>query len=92
MRTIFFEVTESPEGGFEASAVGHKIHTEGDTWDELKGMVLDAVRCHFKEGERPALIRLLMTRGRGPRRLKLPRDWDGRKLAERLSRLDFQVQ
>ncbi len=49
MSQIVFEVRESPEGGFEASALGHRIHTQGDTWEELKSMVQDAMRCHFSE-------------------------------------------
>ena len=62
MVQIVFEVAESVDGGFEASALGHRIHTQGDTWDDLKLMVQDAVRCHFAEGERPTLIRLLLIR------------------------------
>ena len=61
MIQIVFEVTESGEGGFEASAFGHRIHAQGDDWDDLKAMVQDAVRCHFDEAERPALIRLFFT-------------------------------
>jgi hypothetical protein len=48
-------VEPDPEGGYTAQALGHSIFTEGDTWDELKTAVLDAVRCHFEEGVRPAL-------------------------------------
>ena len=55
---IIFAVEESPEGGYEAHALGHSIHTEADTLDELRAMVQDAVRCHFDEGERPRVIRL----------------------------------
>ncbi len=55
---IIFAVTESPEGGFEARALGHSIYTQGDTLEELKAMVQDAVRCHFDEGSRPQVIRL----------------------------------
>ena len=55
---IIFAVEESPEGGYEAHALGHSIHTEADTLEELKSMVQDAVRCHFEEGERPRVIRL----------------------------------
>ncbi|MFI5384855.1 MAG: 2-oxoisovalerate dehydrogenase [Fimbriimonadales bacterium] len=62
MKQIVFEVTESIEGGFEASALGHRIHTQGEDWDDLKAMIQDAVRCHFEEADRPALIRLLFTR------------------------------
>ena len=55
---IIFLVEESIEGGYEASALGHSIFTEADTFQELKHMVQDAVRCHFEEAERPRLIRL----------------------------------
>jgi len=55
---IIFLVKESPEGGYEARALGYSIFTEADTFEELKGMVKDAVRCHFEDTERPRLIRL----------------------------------
>ena len=59
---IIFSVEESPEGGYEARALGHSIHTQADTLDELKSMVQDAVRCHFDEPSRPRLIRLHLVR------------------------------
>jgi hypothetical protein len=55
---IIFMVTEAPEGGYTAQALGHSIFTEADTWDELKEAVQDAVRCHFEEDERPTLLHL----------------------------------
>jgi len=55
---IIFTVQESPEGGYEARALGHSIFTEADTIEELKAMVQDAVRCHFDETSRPLVIRL----------------------------------
>jgi hypothetical protein len=55
---IIFAVEESPEGGYEARALGYAIFTQADTLDELRTMVQDAVRCHFEEAERPHLIRL----------------------------------
>lgn len=55
---IIFAVEESPEGGYEARAIGHAIFTQANTFDELRAMVQDAVRCHFEEEERPRLIRL----------------------------------
>jgi hypothetical protein len=55
---IIFEVEESPEGGFEARALGHAIFTEAETLDELRRMVRDAVRCHFDAETAPRLIRL----------------------------------
>jgi len=56
---IIFEVIESPEGGFEARALGHAIFTQAETHEELKEMVRDAVRCNFEKAEdRPQVIRL----------------------------------
>ncbi len=55
---IIFSVNESPEGGFEARAIGFPIFTQGDNMEELKAMVQDAVRCHFEPSETPRLIRL----------------------------------
>lgn len=57
-REIIFLVEESPEGGYQAKALGHAIFTEADNFEELKGMVQDAVHCHFEPSERPSLIRL----------------------------------
>ena len=55
---IIFTVEESPEGGYEASALGYSIFTQADTLDELKNMARDAGRCHFDETDRPRIIRL----------------------------------
>jgi len=59
---IVFTVTESPEGGFQASAVGHSIHTQAESLDELRAALQDAVRCHFEEVDRPSSIRLHVVR------------------------------
>ena len=55
---IIFVVEESPEGGYEAKALGESIFTEAETMDELRTMVQDAVRVHFDEHDRPQMIRL----------------------------------
>ena len=57
---IIFEVIESPEGGFEANALGYSIYTQADSHDELRKMLKDAVNCHFdgREKEKPQVIRL----------------------------------
>lgn len=57
-KEILFLVEESPEGGYAAHAPGFSIHTQGETLEEVKQMVVDAVRCHFDEDQLPALIRL----------------------------------
>ena len=59
---IIFSVEESPEGGFEATALSEAIFTEADTLEELRSMVRDAVECHFVPEERPKVIRLHFVR------------------------------
>ena len=56
---IIFIVEESPEGGYEARALGYSIFTEAESLEDLRKMVRDAVTCHFDELEgKPSLIRL----------------------------------
>jgi predicted RNase H-like HicB family nuclease len=64
MKEIIFEVEEDPvDGGYVASALGVGITTQGDTIDELKGMIRDALRCHFeREEDIPPVIRLHFVR------------------------------
>ena len=62
MNEIIFLVEESPEGGYEAQALGPSIFTQADTIEELRVMLQDAVQCHFDEENRPALIRLHFVR------------------------------
>jgi len=59
---IIFVVTEAPEGGYVARAVGESIFTEADDLDTLREHVRDAVRCHFDEGAVPRLVRLHFVR------------------------------
>jgi hypothetical protein len=55
---IIFSVRESPEGGYEAHALGYSIFTQADTFDELKRNVREAVQCHFDAGTASPVIRL----------------------------------
>ena len=59
---IIFSVQESPEGGYQARALGFSIFTEADTLDELKTMIREAVSCHFEANEKPTVIRLHMVK------------------------------
>ena len=45
---ITFNVQASPEGGYEANALGSSIFTQADTLDEMKTMLQDSMRCHFE--------------------------------------------
>jgi predicted RNase H-like HicB family nuclease len=60
---IIFEVTEAEEGGYCASALGYGINTQGETLDELRAMVRDAVACYFDDPQQaPKIIRLHFVR------------------------------
>ena len=60
---IIFEVVEDPAGGFSASALGYGIHTQGDTADDLRAAVRDAVATYFDDPtQAPRIIRLHFVR------------------------------
>lgn len=58
MNEIIFFIEEAAEGGFTARALGESIFTEGETFEETKRNIKDAVDCHFDEDKKPKLIRL----------------------------------
>lgn len=62
MTEIIFVVEDAPDGGYVAQAVGPSIVTQGDSLDELRQNVRDAVSCHFDDGQAPKLIRLHFVR------------------------------
>lgn len=62
MSEIIFVIEDSDEGGYTAKALGYSIHTEGETLDELKANIKDAVKCHFDEKDRPRIVRLHMVK------------------------------
>ena len=48
MTEIIFEVTEDEvDGGYSASAIGYGIHTQGDSLEEVRSNVREAVDCYF---------------------------------------------
>jgi hypothetical protein len=61
---IIFSVLESPEGGYEARALGHAIFTEANSIKKLKTMTREAVTCHFTEESQPCVIRLRLQKRR----------------------------
>ncbi len=60
MSEVIFLVEDAPEGGYTARALGEAIFTEGETLDDLRAHVREAVECHFDAAQRPRLIRLHM--------------------------------
>ena len=64
MSEIIFEVTEDEtDGGYSASALGYGIHTQGDSIEDIRLKVREAVDCYFDDSmPRPRLIRLHFVR------------------------------
>ena len=60
MSEIIFVIETSDEGGYIAKALGYSIYTEGETIEELKKNIRDAVKCHFDGKVLPHIIRLHM--------------------------------
>ncbi len=60
---IIFLIENDPEGGYNAQALGYSIFTEGETTEDLKENIIDALRCHFdNENDIPRIIRLHFVR------------------------------
>lgn len=64
MSEIIFEGREDEvDGGYTTAALGYGIHTQGNTLEELRAMVKDAVNCYFDESTpSPKIIRLHFVR------------------------------
>lgn len=63
IKEIIFVVEEDAEGGYIAQALGESIFTQADDLDSLRGMIKDALECHFANlEERPQLVRLHIVR------------------------------
>jgi hypothetical protein len=57
-RELIFLVEDSPEGGYEAKALGESIFTAADSMSELKINIIESVQCHFEDNQIPQVIRL----------------------------------
>jgi len=63
MKEIMFLIEDDPEGGYNAQALGYSIFTEGETVEEIKENIMDALRCHFDNAQDiPTVIRLHFVR------------------------------
>jgi hypothetical protein len=59
---LVFEVTQEADGGYCAECLTESIFTEGDTWDELRANVLEAVEAFYFDRMKPARVRLHLVR------------------------------
>ncbi|MFZ0309149.1 MAG: hypothetical protein WAL89_13335 [Candidatus Sulfotelmatobacter sp.] len=62
---ILFSFQKSPEGGYEARAIGHSIFTQAETMDKLRANVKEAVARHFGGSKTLPSIRLVKARAKG---------------------------
>ena len=58
LKEIMFVGEEDSEKGYTAQALGYSIFTEGDTLEELKEIIKDALKCHFDKNEMPLFVYL----------------------------------
>lgn len=59
---ILFDIIQEQDDGFVADCLNEKIVTQGDSWDELRNNVREAVGAFFFDSTPPAKIRLHMAR------------------------------
>lgn len=62
MNEIVFEVSQESDGGFTAECLTESIFTEGDTWEELRANVKEAVEAFYFDRRKPAAVRLHLVR------------------------------
>ena len=55
---IVFSVTQEDDGGYVAECLTHDIFTQGNTWEELRRHVQEAVTGFFFDQPKPSRIRL----------------------------------
>ncbi len=62
MSGLMFEVTEDIDGGYVAECLTESIVTQGDTWEELRANVKDAVEAFYFDGEKPSVVRMRLVK------------------------------
>jgi predicted RNase H-like HicB family nuclease len=59
---IVFSVTQENDGGYAAECLSHDIFTQGNTWEELRVNVREAVSAYFFDQPKPSAVRLHLVR------------------------------
>ena len=62
MNEIVFEVTQEADGGFCAECLTESIFTQGDTWEELRANVKEAVAAFYFDQPKSSSLRLHLIR------------------------------
>ena len=62
MDELIFEVTQEADGGYCAECLTEAIFTQGDTWEELRENVKEAVAAFYFDRAHRAQCRLRLVR------------------------------
>ena len=62
VKELIFEVIQESDGGYVAECLTESIVTQGDTWEDLRATVKDAVDGYYFDSPKPETIRLHMVR------------------------------
>ncbi len=62
MNELVFDIIQEADGGYCAECLSENIFTQGDTWDELRKNVVEAVSAYFFDRPAPSQIRLHLVR------------------------------
>ena len=62
MDELIFEVTQEADGGYVAECLTENIFTQGDSWEELRSNVKEAVNAFFFDQSAPRRARLHLVR------------------------------
>ncbi len=62
MYELVFDVIQEQDGGFCAECLTENIFTQGDTWEQLRDHVREAVRAFHSDQPVPDRIRLHLVR------------------------------
>ncbi len=62
MSELVFEVVQEEDGGFAAECLTESIFTQGETWDELRRNVREAVEAFHFDRKMPTAISINLLR------------------------------
>jgi len=59
---LVFEITQESDGGYTAECLTENIFTQGDSWDQLRANVKEAVAAFHFDRPAPDRVRLHLVR------------------------------
>jgi len=62
MAELVFEVTQEGDGGYCAECLTESIFTQGDSWEDLRQNVREAVEAFFFDRPAPERVRMHLVR------------------------------